>query len=184
MDTYEIVAQGIGIVAMSINILSFQQKEQRNIIFMQIFGSALFSVNMFMLNAVAGGIMNLIGAFRAVVYSNKKKFRADSKWWIVGFTCLCMIFYALTFIVFGKDPTPKNLVIEFLPMISMFVTNIGFACKDGKMVRLLGLISCPPWLIYNMVNFVIGGMICDVLNMVSIIIGMIRHDIKRTGNNA
>jgi hypothetical protein len=183
MNVYEIVAQGIGIVAMTINILSFQQKEQRNIIFMQIFGSALFAVNMFMLGAVAGGIMNLIGAFRAIVYSNKKTFRADSKWWIVGFTFVCMVFYVLTFTTFGKEPTAVNCVVEFLPMISMFVTNIGFACKDAKTVRKLSLVSCPPWLAYNIFNFVIGGMICDVLNMVSIIIGMLRHDIRRKNND-
>ncbi len=179
MNAYEIVAQGIGIVAMTINMLSFQQKEQRKLILMQFFGTALFAVNMFMLGAIVGGLLNLIGAFRAIVYSNKKKFRADSKWWIVGFTCLYMLSYVLTFAVFGKEPTAKNFVIEFLPIIAMLATNIGFACKDAKAARILGLISCPPWLIYNIFNFVLGGMICDTLTMISIIIGMIRHDIRR-----
>ena len=144
---------------------------------------ALFAVNMFMLGAVAGGIMNLIGAFRAIVYSNKKTFRADSKWWIAGFTCLYLLSYVLTFTVFGKEPVAFNLVIEFLPMVAMFLTNVGFACKDAKSARILAFVSCPFWLAYNIVNFVLGGMICDVLNMVSIIIGMLRHDIRRKNND-
>ena len=65
MTTYEIIAQSIGIVAMTINIFSFQQKEQRKLIIMQFFGASLFAVNMFMIGAAVGGFLNLIGAFRA-----------------------------------------------------------------------------------------------------------------------
>ncbi len=179
MNPYEIAAQAVGIVAMTINVLSFQQKEQRKLILMQFFGTSLFVVNMFMLGAVVGGLLNLIGAFRAIVYSNKQKFRSDSKWWLFGFTCLYLLSYALTFVVFDTEPTTFNLVIEFLPIIAMFATNVGFACKDAKSARILGLISCPPWLIYNISKFVLGGMICDTFVMISIIIGIIRLDIKR-----
>ena len=183
MTAYEVVAQSVGIVAMTMNMLSFQQKEQRKLIVMQFFGSALFAVNMFMLGAFVGGFLNLIGAFRAIVYSNKEKFRADSKWWIFGFSCLYLLSYFLTFAVFDKETSTFNLVIEFLPIIAMLLTNIGFACKEAKSARILGLISCPCWLIYNISNFVLGGMICDTLVMISIIIGIVRLDIRRKNND-
>ncbi len=179
LDTYDIIAQAIGIVAMAINILSFQQKQQRNIIIMQFFGASLFAVNMFMIGATVGGLLNLIGAFRAVVFANKAKFRADKIIWVHFFNALYLGSYALTFTVFGKEPTAVNFIIEFLPIIGMVASGIGFYLSKASTVRKLGLVSSPSWLIYNVYNMSVGGIICEILAMISIITAMIRLDVKR-----
>lgn len=179
METYEIIAQALGIIAMSINIISYQQKEQRKIIIMQLFGSTLFAVNMFMIGATVGGILNAVGAVRAIVYSNKKKFRADKLIWVFVFGILSLTSYVLTFTIFGKEPTVTNIIVEFLPLIGMLATGIGFYLTEAKTVRRMGLISSPSWLIYNIFNFAIGGIICEILAIFSIIIGMLRHDRKK-----
>ena len=179
MGIYEITAQAIGIVAMALNILSFQQKAQRNIIIMQFFGASLFAVNMFMIGATVGGLLNLIGAFRALVFANKQKFRADKIIWVHFFNLLYLASYVLTFAVFGKEPTTINFIIEFLPIIGMVASGIGFYLSEAKTVRTLGLVSSPSWLVYNIYNFAIGWIICEILAMISIIIGIIRLDIKK-----
>lgn len=178
---YNIIAQSIGIVAMIINIFSFQQKEQRKLIIMQFFGASLFAVNMFMIGATVGGCLNLIGAVRAVVYANKQKFRADNKLWLVGFIMTYLVSYVLTFTVFGKAPSAINLIVEFLPIIGMTASNIGFFMPDAKTVRRLGLVSSPSWMTYNIVNNAVGGIICEIFCMISIIIGIIRLDINKKG---
>lgn len=179
MTTYEIIAQAIGIVAMALNILSFQQKVQRNIIIMQFFGASLFAVNMFMIGATVGGFLNLLGAFRAIVFANKEKFRADKIIWVHFFNAMYLVSYIVTFAVFGKAPTFINFVIEFLPIIGMVASGIGFYLSEAKTVRKLGLVSSPSWLVYNIYNMAVGGIICEILAMVSIVIGMIRHDMKK-----
>ncbi len=179
MEAYDIIAQSIGIVAMAMNILSYQQKNQKNIIIMQLCGTSLFAVNMFMIGAVAGGFLNLIGALRAIVYSNRKTFRADKLFWVFGFGALYITAYALSFLVFDKEPTVINFIIEFLPLIGMFSTGIAFYLDKAKVMRQMGLVSSPSWLIYNVFNFALGGIICEILAMFSIVIGMIRHDRKR-----
>lgn len=176
---YDIVAQSVGIVAMALNILSYQQKKQRSIIVMQLFGAALFAVNMFMIGAVVGGFLNLIGAARAIVYYNKEKLRADKLIWVFGFGVLYCVSYALTFLVFGKEPTMLNFIIEFLPLIGMFATGIGFYLNNSRSIRRLGLVSSPSWLVYNIYNFALGGIICEILAIISIFIGMLRHDRKK-----
>ena len=180
MDTYEIIAQLIGIVAMAMNILSFQQKNQRNIIIMQFFGASLFAVNMFMIGATVGGFLNLMGAFRAIVFANREKFRADKIIWVHFFNALYLTSYILTFTVFGKEPTVVNFIVEFLPIIGMVATGIGFYLSDAKIIRRLGLVSSPSWLVYNIYNIAVGGIICEVLAMFSIVIGMLRHDRNKT----
>ncbi|MBR4951043.1 MAG: YgjV family protein [Clostridia bacterium] len=179
MTTYEIIAQSIGIVAMTINIFSFQQKEQRKLIIMQFFGASLFAVNMFMIGAAVGGFLNLIGAFRAIVYANKQKFHTESKLWFIGFCATYLLSYILTFTVFPKEPTALNLTVEFLPIVGMVASHIGFISPSAKTVRKLGLISSPSWMIYNIVNMAIGGIICEIFCFISIIIGIIRLDIRK-----
>ena len=178
MEPIEIIAQIIGIVAMALNILSYQWKNQRNIILTQFFGSGLFVINFFMLGAATGAIINLLAVFRAIVFANKKFFRADKVIWVVGFIAAFLASYAATFLVFGKGPTAFNLIIEFLPIIGIIATTISFYMKDAKAVRRLALISSPAWLIYNVTQLAIGGIICEAVSLVSIIVGMLRHDRK------
>lgn len=176
MDSFNILAQFVGICAMAFNILSYQQKTRRRVIAFQLAGSFLFCVNFFMLGATVGGILNAIGAVRAVVFLNKEKLHADRAPWLVGFTAAYVGSYVLTFTLFGAEATASNLVIELLPVIGMIATTISFRYTEAKTIRKFGLISSPSWLVYNIANFAIGAIICEVLSLCSILIGMLRLD--------
>ena len=78
----ELWAQLIGVVAMIFNILSYQGKKQSTVIGLQLIGSGLFAINFWLLGALVGGILNLIGVFRAVVYLFKDKLKADKWPWL------------------------------------------------------------------------------------------------------
>ena len=179
MGPLRIFAQVIGIVAMLINVLSYQCKKQRPLIVMQLVSSTFYAVNLFILDAPTGCVLNLVGICRALVFSNKKFFRADRKIWIAVFSLASAGVYALTFLVFGKDPTPVNLVIEFLPVIGMIATTVGFYRDGAKDVRLLSLINSPCWLVYHLTTKSIGGIAGEVVMLISIVVGYLRHDRKK-----
>ena len=179
MGPLRIFAQVIGIVAMLINVLSYQCKKQRPLIVMQLVSSTFYAVNLFILDAPTGCVLNLVGICRAIVFSNKKFFRADRKIWIAVFSLASAGVYALTFLVFGKDPTPVNLIIEFLPVIGMIATTVGFYRDGAKDVRLLSLINSPCWLVYHLTTKSIGGIAGEVVMLISIVVGYLRHDRKK-----
>lgn len=176
MNFYNATAQAIGIVAMFFNIISYQQRTQKGAITCQLFGGALFAINFFMLGAIIGAIMNFIAIFRAIIFLNKKKLGADKPIWIIGFIIIYILVYIITFTYFNKEVTFVNIVLELLPIIGMTATTISFRLKDAGSVRKYGLISSPSWLIYNIANFAIGAIICEVLSLGSILIGMFRLD--------
>ena len=178
MQKLEIIAQAIGIFAMAFNIVSYQGKKQSTVIACQLVGGALFAVNFFMLGATVGGILNAIAAVRAIIYLNKKKFHADSPFWLIGFISLYIASYILNFTLFGKDFTLINALTEILPVIGMVAINLSYIKNDAKAVRLFGLVSSPSWLIYNIFNFAIGAIICEVLSLCSIITGIWKYDLK------
>ena len=183
MEPLEIFAQALGIAGMLLNVISFQQKTVKRVVTFQFFGSLLFTANYFLLGAIVGSLLNFLGVFRAYVFMNKEKFHSDKLYWLIGFTALYVSTYVLSFTVFDTEPTAWNFFVEFLPIIAMFVTTVSFRMKEAKMVRRLGLINSPLWLFYNIVNFTIGGIICEVFGLVSIIIGMIRLDRKKKRGN-
>ena len=71
------------------------------------------------------------------------------------------------------------MISELLPVIAMIASTISFRYSDAKTVRQYGLISSPLWLIYNIISFSVGAIICEILNLFSIVIGIFRHDLPR-----
>lgn len=174
----EIIAQTIGIIAMIFNILSYQGKQKQTVIILQLFGAMLFSINYLLLGAAVGGILNILGVIRAVVFIFKDKLKADSIYWLLAFIASYILIYILNFTLFGKEPTMFNLVIEILPVIGMSALNIGFRLKNSADIRKCGLISSPSWLIYNIVTGSYGAIICELFTLISIFVGMFRNDKK------
>ena len=178
MEPIEIIAQAIGIVAMVFNILSYQGKKQKTVITLQLFGGLLFAVNFWMIGAKVGGILNVIAVLRALIFLLKDKLKADSVFWLIGFVLSYITVYILTFTTFGTELTPWTVIRELLPVIGMTALSVGFRLKDAANIRKCGLVSSPAWLIYNIAVGSWGAIICETLTLISIFVGMFRHDNK------
>lgn len=179
MEPIEIVAQVISILAMALNIFSYQNKTQRAVITFQLFGSALFSVSFFLLGSMMGALLNLVAAVRAIVYRYRDRLHAEHILWLLGFVALYLLSYLATFTLLGTEPTPVNLLVEILPVIGMTASNISFRMRGARAIRFLGLVSSPSWLVYNIVAGSIGAILCEVISLVSIGVGILRFDIRR-----
>ena len=175
----EIAAQAFGIVGMVFNLLAFQQKTHRGVLVCQFFAAATFAANYLMLGAFVGGILNLVGSLRAVVFYFKEKTHANSVAWLLFFILAFASSYPLTFLAFDTKPTASNLIIEVLPVLAMIIITISLRVGSAKAVRFLGLFSSPMWLTYNIFSGSIGAIASEILNLVSMVIGIFRFDIKR-----
>ena len=178
MITKEVIAQIIGIVAMAMNCISYVQKKQTNLLVFQMLGGMLFSINYFLLGALSGAFLNISSFIRAIIFIKKDKFNAKHPAWTVGFIAVYFISYALIFTVFDKEPLPINFILEILPVFAMIATLISYRYGEAKIVRRFGLISSPLWLTYNIANFSIGAIACEIFSLISIVIGIVKYDIK------
>lgn len=180
MNLYTIVYQIIGIVAMLFMVMSFQMKTSRAIIYMQIFSSLLFCIHYILMGAAMGAFLNFVAMVRAYVYSHKEKCKADHIAWLIFFIIIYIGGYIATFTLLGKEPTVRNIVLEMLPVIGMVAGTVGFRMKEARSVRSLSLVNAPAWLIYNLFNGSIGGAVSDSLSIISLLVGKIRLDWKKT----
>ena len=101
---------------------------------------------------------------------------------MIGFIAVFALMYPVTFLLFDKEPTVKNLILELLPVIGMCAGTIGYHMKEAKHVRRLALIGSPCWLIYNVFTGSIGGILCEVISLISVFVGMLRYDVKHKTN--
>ena len=177
---YFIIAQIFGILGMGMNVLSYQCKEKKALITVQLFGSLFFAINMFMLDALMGGILNIVGIARALVYLKKDQIKIPIRWVTALFLIAYSASYVLVFTVFAKEATPQNLIVEVLPIIGMSAMTIGLSGTNAKRIRICGFVNSPCWLTYNSINFSIGGILCEVFSIISVILAYLRLDTKRT----
>lgn len=122
--------------------------------------------------------MNIIAMIRVIIFLNNKKLHTDSPLWFLFFCLIYVLSYIASFTLFGKDFNAFNAVIEILPVIGMIITTYSFQKNDSYYIRRYGLINSPLWLIYNILTFSIGAIICEIFTLISVIIGICRFDRK------
>lgn len=174
-----IFAQAVGIVAMFFFVFSYQQKKAKSIIAWQMIGGLLFSVNFLLLGEYIGAMLNFIGFIRAVLFLKKDKLHTDSIGWLVGFTLAYLGAYALTFTVFGTEPTLPNFILQCCPVLGMFFQHLGLRHEDTRKIRMFCLVGSVAWLIFNSVVVAIGAILCETFNIISIFVAMARFNRKK-----
>ena len=176
METF---AQILSIAGLACVVGSYQQKKKSALILVQATGGALFAIHYLILGAYAGFLLNTIAVFRGIVFYKDNRSDKAGKLWVAIIIALCLIAYGLTFTLFKTPPTLTNLILESLPAIGMIVLTISFNMTNAGQIRSLGFVNSACWLTYNIAHLSIGGIGCEILCVISIIIGILRHDIKK-----
>ena len=175
----EFFAQCLSIAGMACVVGSYLQKRKSALIAVQATGGALFAIHYLLLGAYSGFLMNSIAVLRGFAFYKEHRSPTTGKIWVWVISILSLAAYALSFIIFSTEPTWQNLVLELLPALGMVVLTISFNMTNAGQIRMMGFVNSTCWLIYNIAHVSIGGIGCEIMCFASIIIGIIRYDIKK-----
>lgn len=168
MQGIEIAAQAFGIVGSIVYLISFQIKKNRPFFVAQCMGSFLFMMNYLLLGAYTGCIMNLLGVIRAAALAAGGKFHHKAILW-----SLDAVYLIATVATFAGLPS-------VLVLIAMIASTHAMWTEKGKIIRYVQLgISSPCWLTHNIMVVSIGGVICEIGNITSTVISILRF--RKTG---
>ena len=84
----DLLTQLVGLGGSALLISSYQMKNNRGYFFLQGAGSALFTVNFFLLGAYTSALLNVLSLFRGMILAAGKKW---SNWYV--FTALQVLFW-------------------------------------------------------------------------------------------
>ena len=167
----DIIAQAFGIVGLIIIVLSFQCKQNSRFFLMQGLGSLMFSVNFLLIGAWGGAFFNLCNLLRGTLFlKNAKKL-----WKLI----VIEIAYALCF-VFSVciNSDPVQIILAAIPCAALIANSVFMWLGNPKHIRYCQIsFMSPAWIIHNIFNLSVGGLLCECFNMVSSAIYLIR--IKR-----
>ncbi len=169
MDLKEIIGQIFGLVGLLMFVLSFQCKSSKKLVFVQGIGGLMFFINFLLIEAYGGALFNLTIMIRGLLYNNK-----NGKLWkpaLVEVLFTVAYIYSLTLI----KGDILQIVLTTLPYVSLLIMSVLMWNDKGKAIRYfqIGALS-PSWLIHNVFNFTLGGILAEIFNMISAIVSLLR----------
>ena len=170
MNTTEIIAQAFGIVGMAIIISSFQAMKNKLFFIMQGVGSFMFFINFLLIGAYAGALFNLTNLVRGLLFSKN----ARKAWKLIVTEILYSGCFAFSLIFIWGDAW--QIFLSALPCVALLIMSIIMWRGNGKTIRYAQVsFMSPAWIVHNIFNFTLGGLICESFNMVSSVIALIRY---------
>ena len=164
------IAFVVGITAVIIYLLGYQQKTRKKIIIFNATSRALYILQYLLLSAFEGAVLDIAGIISSVLAEKKDKpmIKKHLKLFIIGVNLLIVLLGLTTY---------KN-IYSLLPIIGVLLHTSAFWITDEKRIRQVSLLGCPFWLAYNFISGAYGSVIGDALSIFSLLIAMYRYDFK------
>ena len=165
------IAFFVGIAAVIIYLLGYQQKKRKNIIIFNATSRALYILQYIMLSAFEGAVLDVAGIVSSVLAQKK------DKPWVKKH--LKTVFVIVNILIIAMGLWLYENVYSLLPIVGVLLHTGAFWITDEKTIRRISFLGSPFWLVYNLVSSAYGSCIGDILSMISIGISMVRYDLKK-----
>lgn len=165
-----ITAQILGVIAFSFLAISFQSKNKSNMLFFQIVAYTIYVVQFLLLGAYTGLAVMVIGAIRSVIlyiYAKKSK----------KVNYLLPLIFSIAIIACVVS-TYKNIT-DIFPGLAVILGTYLLSQNNLKWIRIGEGSICIFWIIYNAAVGAYINILAEVIILTSVIIGIIRYDIKK-----
>ena len=168
-----LLPQVIGVLAVVIFLLSYQQKKRKNIILLNTISRVLYIVQYILLGAFEGAALDILGAVSSVAAQKKEKFGR----------CKNFVFIIINFTIVVTGILLYDNIFSLGALFGVMLHTIAFWITDEKIIRRISFIGSPFWLIFNIANRAYGSAVGDVFTMLSIGVAILRYDIKGEKKN-
>ena len=161
----ETIGQIIGYLAVIACVASFQAKKKPLLLFLQTLSTALLCAHYGLIQAWSGLLSNAICLLRNFVYANRDKKPFQHQAWpfvfagIILFTGLC-----------SWEGWHSVMLL-----IAVALNSLVLAHTDANYIRKGALLTGPMLFVYDFFSLSYGGMVYDVLWIVSAVVGLLRH---------
>ena len=174
MDKIFIVAQAFGILGLIFNVLSFQAKRNKMLFVTQAIGGISFAINFILIGDIASCLFNLMNLVRGVIFIRSKK-RIWEIMLVEAFYVACFAFSVSR--IWGSW---FDISLSLLTFISLVTLSFVMWKGNPRYIRYTQLcMSSPAWIVNNIFHFTLGGLLCEIFSMCSVVISLIRF--RKTG---
>ena len=163
-------AQILGTIAIALWAYSLQKKEQYKILFFQSLSNCAYVIQYILLGTLGAAAMDFTSAIRTFLFYKKRKNNEEiSKYYLIFFIILIIILGTLTY---------KN-ALSLIPITITIFYSISNWLKEANWIRIVVIITAFVWIYYNFTVGAYVGIIGNIFEIISGVIGLIRFSKKR-----
>lgn len=159
-----LAAQLFGLISVVISVVSQQFKLREKILIAFIFANLFNAVHFYLLGAMTGLALAIIGAFRFGI-----AIKSTSKIWLYIFLAINTVAAYLMF---------EGLALTGVSYLAATFIIISSFLKNDSAMRLTIIVGALGWLIYGVLIGSIIAIVANLLFLASSIIGWYRHSYK------
>jgi hypothetical protein len=174
-SVYNFVAQALGILALVIMVLSYQQKTRKGLLCFQMASNACFVANYLMIGGYTFALMSVVNIARSFVFLREENGDAWAK------SRIWLYVFLTTPVLFGIWMWEN--ILSLLVIAATMVLAVALYSKNGKTMRRLFLLPPLLYISYNVSHGALGGIGSDVFCLISAIIAIYRFDIKKEASH-
>ena len=167
------VGQALCIFATLLTFLSYQVNKKNQVLAVQTVATVSMCVGYFFLGATSGFAMNIVGVTRNLTFYAFGETKAGvRKYWIAS------VVFSVAMCVLGALSWQGWYSLFII--VPLVVNTFFLALGDPQVLRKSILLTSSSFFVYNYFAFSIGGMVNEVVAIVSSIVGIIRFRKKKT----
>lgn len=173
--TLKLIANAVGVVAVALFLLSYQQKTRKNIITLNALSRALYILQYLLLGAYSGAVLDVLGIAVSLIAQHKTApfIARHQRGIVIGINLLFLV----AGVVFYQN------IFSLFSLTGVMLHTNAFWMVDERKIRIVSLSGSPFWLVYNLAAGAFGSATGDLLSILSIVTAMIRYDIRPKGKN-
>lgn len=160
----EIIGQILGVIAMLVSFIIYQQSSRRQMVFWKLVTDVLWATHFFLIGGLTGALTTAMSIFREIVFYNKDKKWGKSPLWAGTFLLAFAVAAALTW---------KN-AFSLLPSCASIIATLAYWQNDQRRVKILLVPTAVCMFVYNLYNCSYAGVTNEVITMISLLIYFIR----------
>ena len=162
-----LIPQAIGILAVALFLISYQQKKRRSIILFNSASRAMYVLQYLLLGAFEGAVLDILGMISSILAGKKHTpfFKRYAKWIIILLDAVMILAGILLY---------KN-IFSLFALAGILLQSTALWINNEKQIRIISILGSPFWLTSNLTSHAFGSAIGDALTMGSIIIAMIKY---------
>lgn len=163
---HTVLFNAIGIISIFIQIMVFQMKDRKRIIYMNIASNIGWFSYFFLQGGFISGVSNIIGILSNIIFLMRQKYRwADSKLWLILFLAIAATYSALTF----EDWR------DIFPMLACLSSMCAFFTIKEENIRKISLCSYVLCACNSISHLYAVALIADITAFASIVVALFRY---------
>lgn len=162
-----IIAQIIGLIALIALVLSFQKNDKEALLKYQIISSFSYAIQYLLLNAMSGFYINIVCAIRNFIFATYHQ----------KIPKIYLIIIIITMIILST--LSYTSPISTLPGIACITFSIALYQPNLTITRIIEVISCILYIIYNVKVKALTGLICILIELTSALTAIYKYDLKK-----